>query len=117
MMHTMPCASANADAQGVHAVNSEFMSRVLVELSAIKAGIEELRERERNKYKLHYTVEEVAERVCRSSYTVRRWIKEKMIHAERVHGTGPKGRLLIPREEIEKLISLGLGKNLACNPT
>ncbi len=35
-----------------------------------------------------YTVEEIAERTGRSGYTVRRWIGEGRLHAERVVGTG-----------------------------
>jgi len=59
--------------------------------------------------KSHYPVEEVAQLTGRSDYTVRRWIKEKLIVATRIDGTGPRGRLLIPRCELEKLIRLGLG--------
>ena len=59
-----------------------------------------------------YTVEEVAQLSCRSDYTVRRWIKEKLIIATRIEGTGPRGRWLIPRCELEKIIRLGRGSTV-----
>lgn len=64
------------------------------------------------KRKPQYTVEEVADLTGRSAYTVRRWISEGRLKAIRISGTGPKGRLLIAREEIDRLISTGLGANV-----
>jgi excisionase family DNA binding protein len=58
-------------------------------------------------------VEEVARLVGRSAYTVRRWIAEHRINASRIADTGPRGRLLIPREEVGKLISEGKGNLVA----
>ena len=59
-----------------------------------------------------YSVGEIADMVDRSAYTVRRWISEGLIDAIRVSGTGPKGRLLIPRGELKKLVELGLGETI-----
>src|SRR5262245_19731989 len=55
------------------------------------------------------SVEEVARLTSRSPYTVRRWIAQGLIRAERVSGTGPKGRLLIPTDQVRKLIVSGKG--------
>jgi excisionase family DNA binding protein len=59
--------------------------------------------------KEHYVVEEIAELTGRSCYTIRRWIKERKLGAIRVHDGGPRGRLLIPRGELERLIEGGRG--------
>ena len=45
----------------------------------------------------------------RSCYTVRRWITEKKLTAIRLRDGGPRGKLLIPRSEIERLIAAGRG--------
>ena len=58
--------------------------------------------------KSHYTIAEIASVTGRAEYTVRAWIKQGRIRAIRVPGTGPKGRLLVPREEFEKLVGSGL---------
>jgi excisionase family DNA binding protein len=63
-------------------------------------------------HKPQMTVGEVAELTGRSSYTVRRWIKEGRIAATRVQGTGPKGRLLISRQAIDSLVRAGMGEHV-----
>src|SRR4051812_39784318 len=87
------------------------MRRQLSALPAIVTGLGELRtaldEVRRiliGRQKSHYTVEEVAELTGRKPYTVRTWISEGRVKAIRVEGTGPKGRLLIAHEEVQKLI-------------
>jgi excisionase family DNA binding protein len=76
-------------------------------IPAIRQDVAELRRLMAARRKSHFTVEEFAAVVGRAPYTVRAWIKDERIAAIRVAGTGPKGRLLIPREEIEKLIAAG----------
>ncbi len=78
-------------------------------LRPLKAELELIRATLQARRKDHYTVEEVAELTGRTPYTVRRWITEKRIKAIRISGTGPKGRLLVPREELDTLIAAGLG--------
>jgi excisionase family DNA binding protein len=84
----------------------DLLRPVRTELELIRAAIESRR-------KAHLTVEEVAELTGRSAYTVRRWISEKKIKAIRISGTEPKGRLLIPREEVDALVGSGLGAQVA----
>ena len=97
----------------------EDLRRQLSALPAIVTGIVELRTAVDEVRKIltgrrkdHYTVEEVAELTGRTPYTVRRWHSEGRVEAIRVSGTGPKGRLLISREEVQKLIGAGLGGNV-----
>ena len=78
----------------------------------LEAGLADLREQIAGKSKSHYTVDEVAGLTGRASYTVRSWITQGLIQAIRVPGTGPKGRLLIPHEELRKLVDRGLGARL-----
>jgi excisionase family DNA binding protein len=85
---------------------AEALAMILTRLDAIHevlAGVA----------KSHYTVDEVARLVGRSAYTVRRWIGERRINASRIAETGPRGRLLIAREEVAKLIAEGKGDRVA----
>lgn len=59
------------------------------------------------------TVREVAETTGRSEYTVRRWVATGRLVAIRVEGTGPRGKLLIAREQLDRLVTAGLGQELA----
>lgn len=81
------------------------VASIISELREIKQAIASAR-------KSHYTIDEVARMVGRSAFTVRRWISEKRISASRVPGTGPKGKLLVSREELSKLIDLGRAENV-----
>ncbi|MEI7687898.1 MAG: helix-turn-helix domain-containing protein, partial [Planctomycetota bacterium] len=63
----------------------------------------------------HFVVEEVAELTGRSAYTIRRWISEKKLQAIRLRDGGPRGKLLIARAELERLI--GDGKGAAVPPS
>jgi hypothetical protein len=72
-------------------------------------ALDEIRSRIEGRHKALYTVEEVAAMTGRAPYTVRAWIKRGLIAATRVHGTGPKGRLLVPHEELRRLVESGRG--------
>ena len=60
----------------------------------------------------HLSVSEVAQYTARSPYTIRRWIAAGRIAAIRVTGTGPRGRLLVPRGEMTKIVARGQGSEV-----
>ena len=78
-------------------------------LAQILEGLRDLRDRIAGARKDWYTVEEVAALTGRTPYTVRRWIAERRIEATRVSGTGPRGRLLVAQDQLQKLIAAGRG--------
>lgn len=88
---------------------AEQLSQVVDLLTYLKIAVDELRARLAGATKAHYSVDEVAKLVARSPYTVRQWVHAGRIKAVRVSGTGPKGRLLIPRDQLDRLIESGLG--------
>ena len=61
----------------------------------------------------YFTVEEVGELVGRRPYTIRRWIKQGKLVATRVKAGGPRGRLLIARQEVKRLTQEGQAPNVA----
>lgn len=81
-------------------------------LCSLKVAVEDVRTQLAAKRKGLYTVPEIADLVGRSSYTIRRWISEGRIRAIRIEGTGPKGRLLIARDQLDALISQGMGADI-----
>jgi excisionase family DNA binding protein len=81
-------------------------------LPAILEAVVEVRELIAGRRKDLLTIEEVAEATGRSAYTVRQWVKQKRVNAIRVSGTGPRGRLLVPRDELRKLIDSGRGSQI-----
>jgi excisionase family DNA binding protein len=89
------------------------MERLLAAVSAALPTMMEkldlLRELLANRRKFQFTTDEVAEMTGRSGYTIRRWIAEGKLKAIRVAEGGPRGRLLIPRSELERLVGRGLG--------
>ncbi|MCE9560534.1 MAG: helix-turn-helix domain-containing protein [Planctomycetes bacterium] len=54
-------------------------------------------------------VEEVARLTGRSGFTIRRWIAEGKLKAVRIAEGGPRGRLLVPSTELDRLIACGRG--------
>lgn len=87
----------------------ELLTQVAAMIERVDRKIDGVVERLAGATKDFYTVDEVAELTGRAAYTVRSWIGDGRIRAERVSGTGPRGRLLIPRAELKKLIASGRG--------
>jgi hypothetical protein len=59
----------------------------------------------------HHTIDEFARCVGRFAYTVRAWVANGVLRAIRLEGTGPRGRLLVPHEELDRLLSTGSAGN------
>jgi excisionase family DNA binding protein len=78
-------------------------------LGEILAGVRDIREMLAGVRKEWLTVAEVSDLTGRTAYTVRRWIATGRLKAARVRGTGPRGRLLVARDQLQKLIAAGLG--------
>ena len=64
---------------------------------ASSSAVDDIRRQLGGKMKSHLIVEEVAEVTGKSPYTIREYIRQGRIRAIRVAGTGPRGRLLVPR--------------------
>ena len=92
------------DTSAVEAATAALPEVVLLELRHLRRDMDELVRYARGKAKTLLTVEEVAEEVGRAPYTVRNWIKNGKLKATRVDGTGPRGRLLVRREDVEALV-------------
>lgn len=99
--------------EGGRAPSHPTMDLVIDLLQAIRDKVDRLEDRLVLGQKSHLSVDECAETVGRSAYTVRRWITTGLIRAERVSGTGPRGRLLIPREELDRVIKQGRGESIS----
>jgi excisionase family DNA binding protein len=92
------------------------LETIVSRLDELLMDMAEIRECLFGARKDYYTVNEVAEYAGRAEYTVRSWVKAGLIRAERIAGTGPKGRLLIPRSELAKLIASGRGEKITNAP-
>jgi hypothetical protein len=84
--------------------DSEPLKHLVDVFERLDRKLTDLLARLSDKVKSNYTVEEFGELAGRAPYTIRTWIKQGRIQARRVQGTGPRGRLLIPREEVERVI-------------
>src|SRR4051812_46582789 len=76
-------------------------------LAPVIDRLEEILERLRGTHKTLLTTEELAREVGRSADTIRRWISEGRLRAHRVDGSGARGRLLVARAEVDRLLTRG----------
>jgi len=81
-------------------------------LRAIAATLQSIAEKLSGHSKPLLTVGEAAKLFDRSEDTIRRWIKQGKLKADRVQGTGPRGRLLIRREALVALLEQGVGEEV-----
>jgi len=95
--------------QAITAAIAGFQAWVDVQFRTIESEVGEVRQLLGSRLKENYTVEEFAELVGRSTYTVRRWATEGKIRPIRLAQGGPKGRLLIPRVELNRVVASGAG--------
>jgi hypothetical protein len=86
-------------------------------IRGLVAAVDEIRRLLTGRHKDYFTVEEFAEIVRRAPYTVRVWVRDGLVRAIRVSGSGPRGRLLIPRAEIDKVINSGHGSDVPATPS
>jgi len=91
-----------------------LLQHLVILLQHLGTRLDGLHELLGQRRKEQLTVEEFAEAVGRAPFTIRRWIKDKKVNAFRVGGTGARGRLLIARQELERVIANGQGE---CVPT
>ena len=91
---------------------ADRVEHLLGMIPAMVKDVGEIRRLLSDRRKDYYTIEEFAEIVRRAPYTIRTWVKDGRVAAIRVSGTGPRGRLLIPRSEVDKVIQAGLGSQL-----
>jgi excisionase family DNA binding protein len=94
---------------GLAGFSTERAEELLGLIPHLVVAVTEIKQLLCSRQKDYYTVDEFAEIVRRAPYTIRSWVKDGRINATRVSGTGPRGRLLIPRAEIEKVTHAGLG--------
>ena len=90
----------------------QLFTHLQANINRLASRLDEIHELVAGRTKENYTVAESAHMFGRSAYTVRRWITEGKLKASRVIGTGERGRLLINREELQRLIGAGRGENL-----
>jgi hypothetical protein len=88
------------------------VAQVLDMLRGLEAKLENMRSLLTERRKEHFTIGEFAQIVGRSPYTARRWVSEGKVSAIRVQGCGPRGRLLVPRCELDRLIRAGQGGDI-----
>lgn len=94
-------------------VPEDQLGHIMSQLTHLRSSVDEIRDRITGIAKDHYTVEEIAQATGRNPYTIRRWIRDGQLNAVRVDGSGPRGRLLVPREELQRIVGDGKGARIS----
>jgi excisionase family DNA binding protein len=89
-----------------------MISELREKLPLMEDKIEKVRELFGRRRKEHYLVEEIAELTGRSAYTIRRWVGEGKLNAIRLRDGGPRGKLLVPRSELDRLVAASMGADI-----
>ncbi len=96
----------------IEALESMVGELFTYKIPSLEKKLEALRELLTSRRKEHLVVEEVADLTGRSAYTIRRWISDGKLKAIRLRDGGPRGKLLVPRSELERLVATGKGANV-----
>lgn len=98
---------------GGHSAPSDILLTLLLALLLqLNDKVDDVRGQLAEHHKDFHTVEELAKLTGRTPYTIRRWISEQKVTAIRIAEGGPRGRLLIPHAELERLVAAGQGGNI-----
>jgi excisionase family DNA binding protein len=103
---------------GIHELRSMLLNlmqgqqQILESVESNTLAVNQMRTDQAGKNKPVLTVAEVAKLTCRCQDTVRRWIGQGKLKADRVQGTGPRGRYTIRSESLQELLGQGLGEDL-----
>jgi excisionase family DNA binding protein len=112
MSRSSPFRSPATTAAPSNLTIEQLFAHFQTNMTKLATRLDEIHELVTGHSKEHLTVAEVAEMTGRSAYTVRRWISDGRLKASRIIDTGERGRLLIHREELHRLIGAGRGANL-----
>lgn len=109
----MPRTFQNSQTSSIKEENlGDAVREILDAVRSISARVNDIESALHNTSKPQLTVEEVAQACGRSAYTVRRWITQGRLTAIRIGGCGPRGRLLIDRAQLRRLLDSGLGEHV-----
>lgn len=90
----------------------DVLTQILEGIQNLSVAIREVRQLLEGTRKDFYTAEEVAEITGRSAYTVRRWLKENRLTGRKVEGSGTKGKWLVARDDLNRLVAAGRGDRI-----
>lgn len=99
-------ANLRLDIQSLRVEFGEHLSEISKRLAHISSDLA-------GQIKPLLTVSEVADLTDRCEDTVRRWIRNGCLPAHKALGTGPRGRWLVKREDLDRVLEGGLGGDIS----